>query len=118
MIIIFAHKLADDIKTKLPAEIENLRPGICVTVTQKTPEDIKTELLTATEKLRAEEKLILENIPEMNENPPRQIIDKSGMSLTEQNARKHHTKNMIKSFNIAKQRYAKQKYHNNRNKMR
>ena len=37
MIVIFAHKLADDIKTGLLAEIEKIRPGACVTVTQQTP---------------------------------------------------------------------------------
>lgn len=118
MIIIFAKKLSDDIKTKLLAEIEKIRPGICVTFEQKAPEDIPTELLTETEELRKVEEKILEFIPEMCENPPRQIIDKSGLSLDEKNARKHHTKNMVKSFNIAKKRYAKQKYRNGRNKIR
>ena len=118
MIIIFATQLSDDIKTKLLAEIEKIRPGMCIIFVQQTPKDINAELLTETEELRKVEEKILEFIPEMCENPPRQIIDKSGLSLTEQNARKHHTKNMVKSFNIAKQRYARQKYHNNRNKIR
>ena len=118
MIIIFAKKLSDDIKTKLLAEIEKIRPGICVIFEQKAPEDIPTELLTETEELRKVEEKILEFIPEMCENPPRQIIDKSGLSFDEKNARKHHTKNMVKSFNIAKKRYAKQNYHNGRNKTR
>ena len=122
MIIIFAHKLTDDIKTKLLAEIEKIRLDTCIDVIQKAPNDTMAEILTEIEKNYPElcitEDMILQNIPRMSDNLHEPTTDKSGISLDEKNARKYHTKNMVKSFNIAKQRYAKQKYHNNRNKMR
>ncbi len=122
MIIIFAHKLADDIKIRLLAEIEKVRLDTCITVVQKAPNDTTAEILTEIEKnypeLCVTEDMILQNIPRMSDNLHEPTTDKSGISLDEKNARKYHTKNMVKSFNIAKQRYARQKYHNNKNKIR
>ena len=86
-------------------------------ITQNLSDNTNQELLPEFEKIQTKE-VILENIPEISSPPTELILPKSGLSLNEQNARKHHTKNMVKSFNIAKQRYARQKYHSGRNKMR
>lgn len=144
MIIIFAKKLVNDVKQELLSEIEKFRtdnhiknviilqsipetqesitkpilPEPEISIAQQLSDDTQQGHLSELEKLRKDEEMILECIPEMCENPPRQIIDKSGLSFDEKNARKHHTKNMVKSFNIAKKRYAKQNYHNGRNKTR
>ncbi len=122
MIVIFAHKLIDDIKTRLLAEIEKIRPGACVTVTQQTPEDTTADILDEAEKIHTSinitEDIILQNIPRILENPPEPIMDKSGLSLEEKNARKYHTKNMTSRYNTVKQRYNKQKYHKTQNRIR
>jgi hypothetical protein len=122
MIVIFAHKLADDIKTRLLAEIEKIRPGACVTVTQQTPDDTTAEILDKAEKIHVStqitEDIILQNIPRILDNPPEPIMDKSGLSLEEKNARKYHTKNMTSRYNTVKQRYNKQKYHKTQNRIR
>lgn len=122
MIIIFAHKLSDDIKTRLLAEIKKVRLDTCVTVAQKTPADTVTEILTEIEKnnpgISITEDIILQYIPRLLENQPDTTTDKSGLSLDEKNARKYHTKNMVHLFNTAKQKHAKQLYHKNRNQHR
>ena len=141
MIIIFSKKLVDDIKQELLSEIEKFRtdnhinkkvifitgtqeslprqilPEQELLITQNLSDNTNQELLPEFEKIQTKE-VILENIPEISSPPTELILPKSGLSLNEQNARKHHTKNMVKSFNIAKQRYARQKYHSGRNKMR
>ena len=141
MIVIFAHKLVDDTKQELLSEIEKFRtdnhinkkvifitgtqeslprqilPEQELLITQNLSDNTNQELLPEFEKIQTKE-VILENIPEISSPPTELILPKSGLSLNEQNARKHHTKNMVKSFNIAKQRYARQKYHSGRNKMR
>ncbi len=141
MIIIFSKKLVDDMKQELLSEIEKFRtdnhinkkvifitgtqeslprqilPEQELLITQNLSDNTNQELLPEFEKIQTKE-VILENIPEISSPPTELILPKSGLSLNEQNARKHHTKNMVKSFNIAKQRYARQKYHSGRNKMR
>jgi hypothetical protein len=122
MIIIFAHKLADDIKTRLLAEIEKVRLDTCITVVQKAPNDTTAEILTEIEKnypeLCVTEDMILQNIPRMSDNLHEPTTDKSGISLDEKNARKYHTKNMTSRYNTVKQRYNKQKYHKTQNRIR
>lgn len=122
MIVIFAHKLADDIKTRLLAEIEKIRPDACVMITQQTPDDITADILDEAEKIHTSinntEDIILQNIPRILDNPPEPIMDKSGLSLEEKNARKYHTKNITQRFNAAKQRYSRQKHHRNQNRTR
>lgn len=122
MIIIFAHKLADDIKIRLLAEIEKVRLDACIDIIQKTSNDITAETLSEIGKTHPElcitEDMILQNIPRMSDNLHEPTTDKSGISLDEKNARKYHTKNMVKSFNIAKQRHVRQKHHSVRNKIR
>ena len=122
MIVIFAHKLADDIKTRLLAEIEKIRLDACVTVTQQTPDDITADILDEAEKIHTSinitEDIILQNIPRILDNPPEPIMDKSGLSLEEKNARKYHTKNITQRLNAAKQRYSRQKHHRNQNRTR
>jgi hypothetical protein len=122
MIIIFAHKLSDDIKTRLLTEIKKVRLDTCVAITQKTPDDTVTEILTEIEKrtpgISITEDVILQYIPRLLENQPDTTTDKSGLSLDEKNARKYHTKNMMQLFNTAKQKHAKQLHHKNVNRHR
>lgn len=122
MIVIFAHKLIDDIKIMLLAEIEKIRPGACVIFTKKTSDDTTADILDEAEKIHTSinitEDIILQNIPRILDNPPEPIMDKSGLSLEEKNARKYHTKNITQCFNAAKQRYSRQKHHRNQNRTR
>ena len=75
------------------------------------------ELLEEIEKIHTEE-IILERIPEISCPPAELIVPKSGLSSSEQNARKYHTKNMTSRYNTVKQRYNKQKYHKTQNRTR
>jgi hypothetical protein len=141
MIIIFAHKLVDDTKQELLSEIEKFRTDnhikekvIVIPKTQESlpkpilsepelpiaqnlPDDTNQEILSEIEKIRIEE-IILERIPEISCPPAELIVPKSGLSSSEQNARKYHTKNMISRYNTVKQRYNKQKYHKTQNRIR
>ena len=141
MIIIFAHKLVDDMKEELLSEIEKFRtdnhikekvvfipeaqkslpkpilPEPELSIAQNLSGNTNQEPMPEIEKIRAEEK-ILEIIPEMLEAPAKLITPKSGISADEENARRHHTKNMIKHFNRIQQRYNKHSYQKIRNKTR
>ena len=141
MIIIFAHKLVDDTKQELLSEIEKFRadnhikekvifipktqetlpkpilPEPEILIAQNISDDTNQEMLSEIEKIRTEE-IILENIPEISTSPVELILPKSGLSLNEQNARKHHTKNMFSRYNTVKQIYNKQKYHKKQNRLR
>ena len=143
MIIIFAHKLVDDMKQELLSEIEKFRTDNHiknVIILQNIPEtqeslpkpilsepelsiaqnlsgNTNQEPMPEIEKIRAEEK-ILEFIPEMLEAPAKLLTPKSGISADEENARRHHTKNTVKHFNRIQQRYNKHSYQKIRNKTR
>ena len=142
MIIIFAHKLVDDMKQELLSEIEKFRtdnhikekvivipetqesitrpilPEPEISIAQQLSDDTQQGLLSELEKLRKEEEMILECIPEMLEAPTKLIPSKSGIPVSEKNARRYHTQNTVKHFNRIQQRYNKHSYQKIRNKTR
>ena len=141
MIVIFAHKLVDDMKQELLSEIEKFRTDNHIKekvifipetqenlpkpilsepelpIAQNLPDDTNQEILSEIEKIHTEE-IILERIPEISCPPAELIVPKSGLSSSEQNARKYHTKNMTSRYNTVKKRYNKQKYHKTQNRIR
>ncbi|MEE1029765.1 MAG: hypothetical protein UIC65_01950 [Alphaproteobacteria bacterium] len=144
MIIIFAKKLVNDVKQELLSEIEKFRtdnhiknviilqsipetqesitrpilPEPEISIAQQLSDDTQQGLLSELEKLRKEEEMILECIPEMLEAPTKLIPSKSGIPVSEKNARRYHTQNTVKHFNRIQQRYNKHSYQKIRNKTR
>ena len=119
--IVIVRALLEEYKNELLAEINKIRieNGIQEKniVVINIPETLENHNKSIIED-GIQEEMILENIPEMLENPGNLILPEHNISLEESRARKYHTKNMVRHFNRAQQHYRKHTYHNSRTRRR
>lgn len=119
--IVFAKLLILEIKNELLAEINKIRVENGIQekniVVINIPETLENHNKSIIEN-GIQEEMILENIPEMLENPGNLILPEHNISLEESRARKYHTKNMVQHFNHVQQRFHKCAYYNSRTRKR
>ncbi|MDW2995242.1 MAG: hypothetical protein R8N24_04455 [Alphaproteobacteria bacterium] len=117
--IVVVRALLEEYKNELLAKINKIRVENGIQekniVVINIPETLENHNKSIIEN-GIQEEMILENIPEMLENPGNLILPEHNISLKESRARKYHTKNMVRHFNRAQQQKIQRMYNNTRHK--